>query len=223
LVANDWLIWQLADSAFPTGGFAHSGGLEALWQHRLIRSSTDLVGFVQSALRQLGRGSLPFANAAIAIPIEQFAEIDRLCDAFTSNHVANRASRLQGQAFLSSAERIFGSPKLKALRLTLRDQELPCHFPPLFGAVCAALNIDQDLMIRLFFFIHLRAWIASAVRLSIVGPLEGQTLQHKLASCAGEIASDCANLRLEDVAQTTPILDLFQATQDRLYSRLFQS
>jgi urease accessory protein UreF len=30
-------------------------------------------------------------------------------------------------------------------------------------------------------------------------------------------------LGVEDVAQTAPILELFQATQDRLYSRLFQS
>src|SRR5205814_785054 len=97
---HDFLIWQLADSAFPTGGFAHSGGLEALWQHRLIRSKGDLVAFLETALRQLGRGSLPFANAGYLRGSAHLTEVDRICDAFISNHVANRASRLQGQALL---------------------------------------------------------------------------------------------------------------------------
>lgn len=26
---SDWIAWQLCDSAFPAGAFAHSGGLEA--------------------------------------------------------------------------------------------------------------------------------------------------------------------------------------------------
>jgi len=55
------------------------------------------------------------------------------------------------------------------------------------------------------------------------GPLEAQALQHNLASFAEDIAGDSASLTLQNIAQTSPILDLFQATQDRLYSRLFQS
>ena len=103
---SDFILWQLADSAFPTGGFAHSLGLEAAWQHGEVRNRTDLASFIEAGLQQLGHAALPFVTAAFDAP-EKLSEFDQLCDVFTTNHVANRASRAQGRAFLSAVERIF--------------------------------------------------------------------------------------------------------------------
>src|SRR5258705_145761 len=60
----DWLLWQLADSAFPTGGFAHSAGLEAAWQHGEIRTAAELRQWLVSSLDQVAGTALPFVNAA---------------------------------------------------------------------------------------------------------------------------------------------------------------
>src|SRR5260221_13578088 len=103
---NNWLIWQLIDSAFPTGGFAHSLGLEAAWQHGEVRNRAELISFIEASLQQLGHAALPFVPAAFDEP-KKLAEFDQLCDAFTTNHVANRASRAQGRAVLTAMERIF--------------------------------------------------------------------------------------------------------------------
>ena len=219
---EDWLVWQLADSAFPTGGFAHSGGLEAAWQHGEVRGGAELAGFIESSLTQLGHAALPFVTTAYLEP-PRLAELDRLCDAFLSNHVANRASRLQGQALLATSERSFPSPALKDLRTSIRSQSLPGHLAPLFGAITRLLGLSRESATRLFFFIHLRGFISSAVRLNIIGPLEAQSLQHRLSATAENIAQRCAGISLGDIAQTSPLLDIFQGAQDRLYSRLFQS
>ena len=215
---DDWLVWQLADSAFPTGGFAHSGGLEAAWQHGEVRESSELASFIEASLEQLGHGSLPFVTAAHDEP-DETGGLDRLCDCFLTNHVANRASRLQGRSFLASSGRIFHSIEVGR---TARCFPLG-HFPPAFGAVARALGVSRFGTARLFFFQHLRGLVAGAVRLGIAGPMEAQALQHRLAPRAQAILSECENLAVADIAQTCPLLDLWQGTQDRLYSRLFQS
>jgi urease accessory protein len=217
---NDWIIWQLADSGFPTGGFAHSGGVEAAFQYGEIRRSDTLKAFLEAALDQAGNATLPFVSDAFN-QVEAFSMIDSYCDAFTSNHVANRASRLQGRAFLNSVDRAFGLESLRILREQVND--LPCHFAPVFGAVARILQIEQVPALRLFLFIQLRGWISSAVRLGIIGPLEGQSIQRQLSPVAERTVESCSDLGLDDVAQTAPLIDLFQGSQDRLYSRLFQS
>ncbi|MBU6400357.1 MAG: urease accessory protein UreF [Verrucomicrobia bacterium] len=218
----DWLLWQIADSAFPAGGFAHSSGLEAAWQQGEVRGGVELAGFSLESLRQCGAGSVPFVLAAHRDP-GRLSELDRQCDCFLANHVANRASRLQGRAWWSSARRIFGQAPLAGLGQA-EPSLLPCyHLAPVFGAVLRSLGTESETASRLFVFLHLRNLIASAVRLGIVGPLEAQAVQHRLGPALEEVVTRCRRLAAEEVAQTAPLIDLWQGTQDRLYSRLFQS
>jgi urease accessory protein len=214
---NEWLLWQLCDSAFPTGGFAHSLGLEAAWQHGEVRNRTELVSFIEAGLHQLGHAALPFVTAAFAEP-EKLGGFDQFCDAFMTNHVANRASRAQGRAMLAAVQRIFNS------EFRIPNSKLICaHFAPVFGACLRSLEVPRETALRIFFFNQLRAVLAAAVRLNIVGPMEAQMLQHRLAPHAEKILQTCAAFTLDDLAQTSPLLEVWQGAQDRLYSRLFQS
>jgi urease accessory protein len=220
MIESHWRIWQLADSAFPTGGFAHSGGLEAAWQSGEIPDATALARFVHDVAVQTGRSVLPFLTAAHRRP-DKVAALDLACDVFVVNAVANRASRMQGRAFLSTCLRVWPSAALDRLEAHTRDGS--GHAAPVIGATLRVLEVDLDTAQRLFLFNSVRGVFAAAVRLGIVGSYQAQRLQHHCMPLVDEIVSRCGGLDPSDAANTAPIVDLLQAAHDRLYSRLFQS
>ncbi len=215
----DFFMLQLADSAFPAGGFAHSGGLEAAWQQGEVAT---LSGYVAEVLWQAGHGALPLVGAAhdgAAI-----SGLDARCDVFLSNPVANRASRAQGRAFLSTCARCFPQEAgIAALREQVRAERLRHHHAPVFGAALRALGIGRSEAQGLFLFLAMRGAVSAAVRLGMAGPHEAQGVQRRAGEELLRVLACCAEIPVEELAQTAPVLDLFHGTHDRLYARLFQT
>jgi urease accessory protein len=216
-----WAFLQLADSALPTGGFAHSAGLEAACQLGRVTDARGVAGFMDALVWSLATSALPFATAALRDPAA-LAALDRRCDASLSGHVANRASRAQGQALLRAAAAAFGAA-VEPLAGDVRARRLPGHLAPVFGAVLGRLGATEEEARRLFLFQGARAAISAAVRLGLVGPLEAQALLSGAGDAAERAAAATVGVAPEDAASGAPLLDLLQAHQDRLYSRLFQS
>ncbi|WP_394838243.1 hypothetical protein LVJ94_15160 [Pendulispora rubella] len=213
-MTSPWLVWQLADSAFPAGGFAHSGGLEATWQLGCVN---DFEAYLDPSLWQTGSLALPFVRAACAG--RSLVELDALSDATLSNHVANRASRAQGRAFWATARGVF--EENDAVRSLARGTSM--HVAPIFGATLGALGLREREVCSLYLHTSLRGILSAAVRLGIVGPLEAQRLQAVRAGLLERVIASCAELEPEDAAQTFPLADACSALHDGLYARLFQS
>lgn len=215
-----WPLLQISDSAFPTGGFSHSGGLEAALQQGEIQGRAGLDAFLSELLWQTGHGGLVLATAVYDRP-ESLAQVDQTCDVFLSGHVANRASRVQGRTYFSTCERSFPGTSLE--RVARVTQATHSHFAPVFGAVFQAMDVGRETMQQLHLHFTLRGAISAAIRLGVLGPYEAQRVQSRFAPVLDKILARCAGLSIDDLAQTAPLLDLFQSNHDRLYSRLFQS
>jgi len=218
---TNWLFLQLADSGFPAGGFAHSYGLEAAWQQGEVNAGS-LARFVRDGIVQAGSGGVPFVLAAYDDPAA-LEPIDARCDAFLRNPVTNRASRVQGRAWIGTVERSFPRPGVLALCDAVRARPGARHHAPLLGASLRALDVDREAAARLFLFGVVRGTISAAVRLGIVGTTDGQRVLAERADDLERTLAAAMTVTVEEAAQTTPLADLWQAAHDRLYSRLFQS
>ena len=219
---NLWTILQLADSAWPSGSFAHSAGLESAWRGRLVHDERSLESFLHTQLAQWARGTAPLALMAFRDAAE-FPAADALCDLFLNHPVANQASRVQGRGMLAAALRAWPDAGLSELDDRLRASDSPRHFAPIFGAISARLAISEPDAARLLCFTTLRGVISAAVRLNIIGPLAAQAMQHRLTARAEAMAGESRHVSPDDIAQTSPVADLLSSCHGRLYSRLFQS
>lgn len=207
---TSWIVLQLADSAFPTGGFAHSAGLEAHVQSGELAS---LERFCRELIEQAARGALPMVAAVHDEPAT-LVDVDAFARATLWSHVAARASKNQGRALLDIAHRSFGVPKVAGIE---------GHLAPVFGYVTRKLGVDRDEALATYLHLALRGVLSAAVRLGSAGPSEAQALHRHLHPALDAALVEARAWTLADIAQTSPLIELIGATHDRLYSRLFQS
>lgn len=212
-------LLALADSAFPTGGFAHSGGLEAHAATRQVRDPAGVACFVEECTWQAALHQAPLLAQAHRDPASLEA-LDRDAEARLSAPVGNRASRTQGRTFFSTARQIFA----ELAPLAPRVAALPCcHHAPVYGASLAALGLDLDETLSLYLFGQARGVLSAAVRLGLVGPHEAQAQLDALAPTLDQAHREALACPADQAAMPFPLLELRQGFHDSLYARLFLS
>ena len=217
---SDWLVWQVVDSAFPVGVFAHSWGLEAACQAGHVDDEAALRRFLQESIRQTGWSALPLMSSAYREPA-RLEELDELAHAFLTNGVANRASRVQGRTLVATAARVWPSSALVALEARARTGWT--HVAPLSGVVFRTIGLSPEVAQKVVLFGAARGILSAAVRLGIVGSYRAQRMQQDAEACLDATLEMCRDLAADEICQTAPLVDLLQGGHDRLYSRLFQS
>ncbi|KAF2679008.1 hypothetical protein K458DRAFT_122121 [Lentithecium fluviatile CBS 122367] len=244
----------LSDSALPLGSFAFSSGLESyLAHHRPSPPSASQLPsfytFLRLSLSTLASTALPYVLAGYRRP-EDVETLDNDFDASTPCTVARRASIAQGRALLAVWDRSFKTQysktsaangasnggvhgghsnameSLSTFSAALRtSSDINAHYAPLWGLVSRVLAVPLREVAYLFLFSHARTVISAAVRASVMGPYQAQSVlaDAELQDRIRGLVEEGWNRAVEDAGQSVPVMDLWVGRHEKLYSRIFNS
>lgn len=106
------VLLVLADSRFPGGGHAHSGGVEEAAARGLITDEDSLESFLVGRLRTNGLVAAAFAAAVVD---GDWSTLDAELDARTPSPAQRAASRAQGKSMVRAGRVAWPSPLLDRL------------------------------------------------------------------------------------------------------------
>ncbi len=215
-------LLQLADSAFPAGGFAHSDGIEALVRLGVVNDGASLEAVLVAHRRlTLGPADGWFAITAHAATTRRDAPGLR---ASAREDLGSRAAAGAREASLALGRALIRAAAAAALPGDERDavdwvEETLGEAAPrasAFGAIASAFGAPAGDAAAAFAFSVLAGMVAAAVRLRVVGPAEGQRILRRATSHGPTASAD-------GWASFSPLLDIAAMRHETLEQRLFAS
>ena len=206
----------VADGRLPSGGHAHSGGLEAQVSAGRVRDVAGLAGFLRGRLATTGLVSAAFAAAACRRTGE-WVDLDLGLDARTPSPALRKASRAQGRALVRAGRAMWPMPAIG------REP----HQPIVLGVLAAAAGLGPLEAAAAAAHGTVAGPASAAVRLLGLDPYEVHGLLARLAPECDRIAADAAARSGDPVdmlpAEGAPLLDIGAELHATWEVRLFAS
>jgi urease accessory protein len=214
---------QQADSAFPSGGFAFSNGLEGLATLGARLDRTGLAGVVAATIRHRWASAdrVALVHAFRANDLAAVATADAAVEVAILAEPLRTGSKRNGQALLAAHARL-PTPSAAEYRSWIDAGRAYGHLPVVQGLVWRALGISEQHAVAISGYTTAASLVAAAVRLGQVGAIEAQAVLGSALPVIEEVAEDDVPAALE-IASFTPWLDVAAARQARAHVRLFSN
>jgi urease accessory protein len=211
---------QLGDSAFPSGAFTQSYGLEALVAEGTVTCAADVEAVLADHLRhRLGRADLPSLlaahRAAAAGDVELVARIDSALTAVKMTREERQASARIGTRLLAEADRLAPHPMLAACR--------PGNAAVAFALAGHALGLTAHESALTCSYSFASALVSASLRLLRMGHGEAQAVLRRSHVLIERAVEEAEQIGWEELSPFAPGLDLASAHHERQPARLFAS
>lgn len=175
-------------------------------------------------MRQVLSSEIPYINLVLRMAEDwpkEFESIALEIDAWIGIPVQRKASMNLARNWLRLSKHLSPNQDFEDISTWFRDKHIGMHYLSVFPLCLDRLGYLRDDALGAHWYMALRDQISAAIRLGIVGPLEGHGIQCRhLEKFA--LLEKC---QMENLTafRGAPMLEIHQAGHDHLYSRLFQS
>ena len=219
--ADPWLwLFQANDTAYPSGAYAHSLGLEELVEAGVVQTPVDLEEFLQKQiLPALLNFEIPmFAQAHAAAVLADdglLLLLDSELDAWRIPEELRDASRRIGSQRLDLLAQLDPSP----LVLRIREAAPRCHHLIVTALELSGVPVEQAA--RAFAFQSIAGLTAASMKLMRIGQSACQGIARRTLVLLGERIDDSLSHPVD--GWFNPLIEIASLRHARAHQRLFIS
>lgn len=219
-------LLQLTDSAFPSGFYTMSHGLEGYVQLRLAVGAEHLGALLSDLLWAAGTAdaaALVLAHRAVSVSDwDRLVRTDQRLHAIKLNREQRTASVRSGRQVLETAVSTFRSAPVTRLARLVADHATPGNHAVVVGTVHAGLGVPVQHAVAGDLYAFAASCASASVRLGRLDFRRAQTLLSEIRpDLVRSVGMALAARDPQDLHSSVPAADVVSAMHERAAGRLF--
>ena len=226
-------VWHLTDSALPTGGFAHSAGLETFIQADTVSSPESFGAWLDGYLRQASYNEalavrfaveLQESNDPLVEKFELLKQLDQLCHACQTPKQIRTSMNSMGKRWTRvSAIVAPEDPLVEEYRRGVQSREMRGNPGVAAGLIFGALGVPVSEAVAAYLMQMANSMTQNAIRAIPLGQDAGQRVLVGAYETIEQATLLTMTRDVADMGVISPRLEVAQMQHEALHSRMFMS
>jgi urease accessory protein len=218
-------LLQLSDSAFPTGSFSHSMGLEALVEGGQVSGATQLQAAVEDYVDALATSDCAALRETLrASSIADVAHLDNALSATKLARESRAASTATGGSLLEAVAAFeLDDPLVGELTTAVRTGSAPGNLAVAYGAVSRSLGISGTTAVTSYLYTAVAGLVAAGQKLIPLGQTAAQGVVYRLGDAIAGAVRRSEKASPADLFSFAPVIEIASMNHERQRVRLYMS